>query len=148
MCIFAAMSYTIHLLIKNEGWFRNVERTVWYYANGGTWSDQEGIMVLRMGGSGTSGTLRFKDSSTGNIFLVALGVHNYKRWCDIVPDLKDKDTGMQIHPTYYDDKSPRNGMLWKQLDHIEKTDATGLKIAIVFEVKEGNELYATLTLSK
>ncbi|OBZ78202.1 hypothetical protein A0H81_02578 [Grifola frondosa] len=100
----ARMSYIIHARFRcqcNDS-VSIVEKTVWHYANGGTWSEVDGQQVLTMGGSGTSGTLRFK-SESGDYFLVALGVHNYKRWCDIVTDLTSSNTGVEIHPTYYQD---------------------------------------------
>ena len=145
------MSYTIHLRINQTGtdWFGIVEKTVWHYANGGVWTEVNGENVLTMNGSGTSGTLRFKDAA-GDYVLIAMGVHNYKRWCDIVTDLASSNTGVEVHPTYYQDASvagSRSGMLWKQLDKIEKTDSKGKKFAVDFFKADGNDLYATITIS-
>ncbi|OBZ77384.1 Boletus edulis lectin [Grifola frondosa] len=72
--------YTIHVNINQYcgDRFHVVEKTVWHYANGGRWSECNGQLTLTMGGSGTSGTLRFKNPC-GDYFVVALGVHNYKR---------------------------------------------------------------------
>jgi hypothetical protein len=78
-----------------------VEKTCWYYANGGTWTDEKpDKFVLEMGGSGTSGMLRIKASS-GNTFTVIVGYHNYEFWCDAQVDLKDDDTAVKLHPEYY-----------------------------------------------
>ena len=145
------MSYTIHLRVNQTGtdFFGMVEQTVWYYANGGTWTYNNGEMVLTMGGSGTSGTLRFKNAS-GSLVLVALGVHNYKRWCDIVTDLAPKDTGVAIQPTYYKDgggDGSRNDMLWKQLSKIEKTDAKGNSFSVNFFKEDGKELWCEINLA-
>ncbi|RDB28811.1 Agaricus bisporus lectin [Hypsizygus marmoreus] len=141
------MSYTIRVTLVNPGAFQNVEKTVWHYANGGTWTEEpNGVFVLRMNGSGTSGTLRFKDSFSGEAFLAAFGVHNYKRWCDIIPDLAENDTGADIHPTYYQ-SGKRDNMLWQQAANIEKTDAKRVnRISIKYTVAEGNNLAATLTI--
>ena len=56
--------------------------------------------MLEMGESGTSGTLRFM-SDTGGSFIVAVGVYNHKRWCDVVSNLKNDETGVAINPQYY-----------------------------------------------
>ncbi|KAG0570333.1 hypothetical protein M758_6G149400 [Ceratodon purpureus] len=100
-------SYAIHVrVIQTEpsSWFDIVEKTVYHNARGGTWTDcvdeSLGDQTLTMGGSGTSGMLRFKNPK-GEQFLVALGVHNYKRWCDIIPDVPLDKTAVDIHPTYY-----------------------------------------------
>lgn len=145
------MSYTIHLRINQKGtdFFGMVEQTVWNFGNGGTWAYNNGEMVLTMGGSGTSGTLRFK-SASGVIVLVALGVHNYKRWCDIVTDLEPKDTCMAVHPTYYQDSGvngSRSDMLWKQLPQIQKTDSKGNSFSINFFKEDGNALWAEIDLT-
>ncbi|KAF8066958.1 lectin 2a [Lyophyllum atratum] len=142
------MSYNIrvHVVNNTTATIKNIERTVWYYANGGTWIEDDQIFILNINGSGTSGTLRFMDTDTGEVFLAAVGVHNYKRWCDIITDLKDKDTSMEIHPTYYN-SGTRGGMLWKQLDSIEKTSATGKKISLKYNVADGNKLSVYITIS-
>jgi len=100
-------SYTVHVrVIQTEpsGWWDVVEKTVYHNARGGAWTDRAdesvGEQTLTMGGSGTSGMLRFKNPK-GEQFLVALGVHNYKRWCDIVTDVPLDQTAVDVHPTYY-----------------------------------------------
>jgi hypothetical protein len=54
-----------------------------------------------MGGSGTSGSLR-----NGREFVVTLGVHNYKRWGDIVTNLKNDQAARIVNPEYYSNKCP------------------------------------------
>lgn len=142
------MSYTIHVRINQTGvdWFVLVERLV--FTNGGTWSEANGEHALKMNGSGTSGTLCLKNAE-GEGVLFALGVHNYKRWCDIVTDLAPRDSAAQIHPAYYQDGSipgSRTGMLWKQLDRIEKTDAKQRKFAINFWKEDDHSLWATIDI--
>ncbi|PPQ81531.1 hypothetical protein CVT25_013327 [Psilocybe cyanescens] len=53
-----------------------------------------------MGGSGTSGIVRFA-SDSGENFAVVLGVHNYARWCDIVTDIPTTQTATTLQPIYY-----------------------------------------------
>src|SRR5258708_4060463 len=102
------MSYSIKVFIYQtnpNAFFRIVESTVWKYANGGTWDLVDGYQVLKMGGSGTSGSLRLQ-SSSGESFVVTLGVHNYKRWGDIVTNLKNGQTALTINPEYYSSAHP------------------------------------------
>jgi hypothetical protein len=145
------MSYAIHVRVIQTDpsyWFSVVEKTNWHYANGGTWSECNGEHTLTMGGSGTSGTLRFKNPQ-GDYFLVALGIHNYKRWCDIVPDATPSTTGVVVNPTYYSDGTGSRGeMLWKQLAHLEKTTAKGVKVTVDYYKEDGNTLYSTITIAK
>ncbi|KAF7762188.1 hypothetical protein Agabi119p4_8781 [Agaricus bisporus var. burnettii] len=54
-----------------------------------------------MGGSGTSGSLRFVSSDTDESFVATFGVHNYKRWCDIVTNLTNEQTALVINQEYY-----------------------------------------------
>ncbi|KAI0247901.1 fungal fruit body lectin [Lactifluus subvellereus] len=75
------MTYTITARVyqtNTNAFFNVVERTVWKYGNGGTWSEVDGAYVLTMGGSGTCGSLRFV-ADTGENFIATLGVHNYLR---------------------------------------------------------------------
>ncbi|KAI2773000.1 hypothetical protein DTO012A8_2209 [Penicillium roqueforti] len=100
--ILATMSYTIRLRVENStsDALTVVEKTCWYYANGCTWTENDGQHVLFMGGSGTSGMLRFK-SSFGEIFTIVVGIHNYKLWCGLLWDLGDQDTALKLHPEFY-----------------------------------------------
>ncbi len=143
------MTYTIKVRViqnKPEDWYSVVEKTVWHFANGGIWSECDGEHTLTMNGSGTSGMLRFKDAAD-NYFLVALGVHNYKRWCDIVPDQASSNTGVEIHPSYYADGTGSRGeMLWKQLAHLERKTAKGVTISVDYWKEDGNTLYATVSI--
>ncbi|KAL4746990.1 hypothetical protein BDW72DRAFT_24471 [Aspergillus terricola var. indicus] len=83
-----------------------VEKTCWYYANGGAWTDHDPTsishsnLILTMNGSGTSGMLRIMASS-GQIFTVIVGYHNYEFWCDVQMDLSSEDTAVRLHPEYY-----------------------------------------------
>jgi len=144
------MSYSISVrtvdTTASDPGFTIVEKTVWHYANGGTWSDTDSIQTLHMGGSGTSGAMRFKNGA-GEQFLVLLGVHNYKRWCDIVTDIAPGDTGMKLHPDYYVDGTASYAMLWRQLDQIEKTSTKGTKVHVKYVQAEGNSLVVHIIIS-
>ncbi|EKM51430.1 uncharacterized protein PHACADRAFT_263561 [Phanerochaete carnosa HHB-10118-sp] len=100
------MSYTITVRVyqtSTNAFFRVVEKIVWHEANGGTWDESCGEHILTLGGSGTSGALRF-ESDTGENFLAAFGVHSYKRWCDIVTGLEPRQTGTLVLGEYYTDR--------------------------------------------
>ncbi|KAI0312128.1 fungal fruit body lectin-domain-containing protein [Amylostereum chailletii] len=143
------MSYTITVRVyqaNTDAFFKIVEKTVWKYANGGTWAEANGEQVLTMGGSGTSGTLRFL-SNTGELFIVALGVHNYRRWADIVTDLTPSDTGVAINPQYYSYGSNARARIREQtLSTYSVTNAKGRKIAVNYTVAEGNNLKADIII--
>ena len=143
------MSYTISVRVYQtnpNAFFNIVEKTVWQYANGGTWSESNGEQVLTMGGSGTSGTLRFV-ADNGENFIVALGVHNYKRWCDIVTNLSNQQTGVIINPEYYDSKYPdREAAREKQLASYNVKNAKGRNFAVNFTKGDGNDLKANIII--
>ncbi|KAJ6467482.1 lectin [Mycena vulgaris] len=131
------MSYNITVRVfqtNPDVFFRLAEQTVWNFANGGSWDSISRTYMLAMGGSGTSGSLRFV-SSSGENFVATFGVHNYKRRCDI--------TGMIINAEYYNDKFPdRTAQREKQLANYSVANAQGRKFAITFTAAEGNNLVA------
>ncbi|KAN0135863.1 Fungal fruit body lectin [Lactarius tabidus] len=139
------MSYSIQVYIyqtnpTSGSYFRVVEDTVWQYANGGTWDKVNGHLVLKMGGSGTSGSLRLQ-SESGESFVVTLGVHNYKRWGDIVTNLKNDQTACIINPEYYSNNFPnRQKQREKQLSTYEIANSKGRKCSFKYTVTEGNDL--------
>ncbi|KAH9077786.1 fungal fruit body lectin [Lactarius deliciosus] len=137
--------YSIKVLIfqtnphQNE-FFRVVEKTVWNYANGGTWSEVDGCDILRMNGSGTSGALRLL-SNKGQGCIITLGVHNYKRWGDIITNLKDDQTACVINPQYYSKDHPNmEKQRERQLTSFETTDLQGRKFSFEYVVSDGHDL--------
>ena len=146
------VSYSIKVFIyqtnpSKNTYFRVVEKTVWKYANGGTWDEVDGYHVLKMGGSGTSGSLRLL-SNTGEGFVVTLGVHNYKRWGDIVTNLTNDQTACIINPEYYSKEHPdREKQREKQLTAYEVTDLQGRKYSLEYVVAEGNDLAVRVVIA-
>ncbi|KAF9226153.1 lectin, partial [Gyrodon lividus] len=112
-----------------RGLFNIVEKNVWNYANAGTWTEANGVHTLDMGGSGTSGTLRFV--SGNERFIITVGVHNFERWCDIVPNLAAGDTGGVIIAEYYN-AGPRAPRREAQLDRLAAVTNLGAIVAVVF----------------
>ena len=143
------MSYNITVQIYQtnpNAFFRVVEETVWNYAKGGTWSQVDGAYVLTIGGSGTCGSLRFK-SDTDEYFIATLGVHNYKRWGDIVTNLNPSDTGVIITPQYYSDQHrDREKQREAQLVSYSVKNAKGRNIGFSYSVSEGNNLVCKITI--
>ena len=143
------MSYTITVRVYQTNpntFFRIVEKTVWNYANGGTWLESNDREVLTMGGSGTSGSLRFV-AENGENFIVTLGVHNYKRWGDIVTNLANDQTGVVITPQYYDAAFPdRNAARERQLSTYSVANLKGRKFTVNYVVGEGNQLVADVII--
>jgi len=139
------MSYTITLRVyqtNTNAFFHVVEKTVWGYANGGTWDEFHGEHVLKMGGSGTCGTLRFQ-TDLGEKFVVAVAVHNYERWCDIVQDVHNDQTGATIQAEYYNG-GDRTRQREKQLPNYSSVGSAGRNVSINFTGKEGNDLKADI----
>ncbi|KAH9064520.1 fungal fruit body lectin [Lactarius vividus] len=138
-------SYSIKVLIfqtnpNRNQFFRVVEKTVWNYANGGTWGEVDGFDILRMNGSGTSGALRLL-SNEGEGCIVTLGVHNYKRWGDIITNLKGDQTACVINPEYYSKDHPNmEKQRERQLTSYETTDLQGRKFSFEYVEAEGHEL--------
>ncbi|CAG9993946.1 unnamed protein product [Clonostachys byssicola] len=100
------MSYSIKARVyqtNTNAYFNIVEKGVW---QNGTWSDQDGVLTLAMGGSGTSGMLRFMTEQGKEIFFVTLGVHNWKPWVDITEAPWPNASCVKILPEYYDAKYP------------------------------------------
>ncbi|KAH9946727.1 lectin [Amylocystis lapponica] len=142
------MSYTItarKVDVSTIGFFF-VEKTVWYFAGGGTWSDTNGIQTLAMPGSGTSGGIRVVSSDGTEAFYVAVGIHNYKRWCDVVTDITDSDTSMKLHPQYYE-SGERAAIREKQLAEIERTSKKGTKIAVKYLSQQDNAFLVDIVVS-
>ncbi|KAJ7688575.1 lectin [Mycena rosella] len=142
------MSYNITVRVfqtNPDNFFRLAEQTVWNFANGGSWDSVSGAYVLAMGGSGTSGCLRFVSSSGENL-VATFGVHNNKRWCDLVVT---NQTAMIINAEYYDvAKFPlRVAHRENQLANYSISNAQGRKFAIIFTAAEGNNLAANLVIN-
>ncbi|EAW20789.1 uncharacterized protein NFIA_113190 [Aspergillus fischeri NRRL 181] len=136
------MSYTIRLCIDNgtSDILTIVEKTCWYYANGCTWTVKDDEHVLFMGGSGTSGMLRFKTSS-GDFFTVVLGMHNYNPWSGLLVNLREDDTALKLHPEYYN-----GGKFSHSAPDAAYTPPTahGKNVWISVERKDENEVFAVL----
>ncbi|KAI9732133.1 MAG: hypothetical protein M1834_004229 [Cirrosporium novae-zelandiae] len=136
------MSYIIKLTVFNDSdeTLTVVEKTC--FTTGIAWTEDETGHFLFMDGSGTSGMLRYK-SSSGEIFCLALGIHNYKRWCDIVTDLKEDDTAKNINPAYYG--GLKSDIIWTQHSTFATTTKRGSKLKIDYSTNEGRELVAEFT---
>ncbi|KIK57114.1 hypothetical protein GYMLUDRAFT_229808 [Collybiopsis luxurians FD-317 M1] len=144
------MSYTITVKVYQtnpNAFFQLVEKGVWYYANGGTWSETDGVHKLTMGGSGTSGILRFRTEQGKEAFFVALGVHNYKPWVDIITGLADDVTGVKALPEYYNDTNPeRVKSREAQRTSQEILNAQGRTVGANYTVTSGNNLEMNIIL--
>ncbi|KAI0454289.1 fruit body lectin [Xylaria acuta] len=98
------MSYTVRVRVRHgntDAYFHIAEMAVWHYANGGAWANSDGVLMLTMGGSGTSGMLRFQTDNGKEPFTVVIGVHNYKPWVHILADVPPNETTVVLLPQYY-----------------------------------------------
>ncbi|KAJ2986601.1 hypothetical protein NUW58_g4948 [Xylaria curta] len=101
---FYSMSYSVRVRVRHncsDAYFHVAEMAVWHYANGGSWANSDGVLMLTMGGSGTSGMLRFQTSDDKEPFTVVLGVHNWKPWVHVLTDVAPNETTVALLPQYY-----------------------------------------------
>ncbi|KAJ7725644.1 Cytolysin/lectin [Mycena maculata] len=103
------------------------------------WDPIPELPVLRTSSSGTSGSLRFVSSKGGEQFVLTVGVHNYKRWCDIVTGVSGNQTAMVINGEYYGGGS-RHSAREKQGSSCQIAS----KYSCVYSVAEGKDLVADL----
>ncbi|KAI9460335.1 Cytolysin/lectin [Russula earlei] len=82
---------------------------------------------LKMGGSGTSGSLLLSSSKSSESFSVAAGIHNYSPWCDILVDVPANAVSQLITDSYY---QSRSGRLWATSVKEEKTSARGTIVSL------------------
>ncbi|KIK55803.1 hypothetical protein GYMLUDRAFT_175039 [Collybiopsis luxurians FD-317 M1] len=136
------MSYTINVKVyqtNTNAFFHIVEQGV--YANGGTWHESNGVHVLTMGSSGTSGMLIFRTEQGKEPFWVVQGVHNYRPWVDIVTNLSDDVTAAKGLAEYYNNTVPGRAQAREaQRTSWEAVNAQGRKITARYAVSTGNDL--------
>ena len=148
------MAYTLQIRIINDtaDTLTLVEQTCWFGA-GTAWAASSSepptattqTQILSMGYSGSSGMLRFR-SGSGALFAVAVGVHNYKRWCDVQVDLADTQPLTQLHGAYYTEGDPKNAALWAQAAEAAATEKNGgRQVKVSFYKAEGDKLCAVVT---
>ncbi|KAI1435116.1 fruit body lectin [Xylaria sp. CBS 124048] len=141
------MSYNVRVVSANVGTgaaLSIVEMSVWNYAKGGSWLATPGVLELTMGGSGTSGMLRYQSASGDERFTVAVGVHNYAPWVHIIPDVPTDETAVTLLPQYY------NGGKYAGIPVVptaEVQTSTGRKISAVMKNIEGNSYVLQLNIA-
>ena len=70
-----------------------------------------------------------------------LGVHNYKRWGDIVTKLTNEETGVVITPQYCGGQHRNREQQWeKQVTSYGVKNTKGREISLEYVVAEGNDL--------
>lgn len=144
------MTYTIKTRIyqtDSRTYFNLIETGVWHYARGGQWDLSPMTPTLTMGDSGTSGILRFKTEANRECFFVAMGVHNWKPWVDIVTNLRDEDTGVRCLPEYYEGgKAERAKAREAQRREWKATNQEGRTIMAKFKNTDGKELQLDIVI--
>ncbi|KAI0295805.1 fungal fruit body lectin [Russula brevipes] len=145
------MVYTITAQIyqtNTNAFFHVVEKTIWGSGHAGTWSEIDGAHVLTIGASGASGCLRFR-SDTDEFFIVALGIHEGRRWGDIDTLLGAGDTGIVVHPQYYSDAPnlwPRVQQREAQLTSYHVTSLHNRTFSFIYTVPEGRNLKVAIII--
>lgn len=132
------MSYTLTLHLDTSEKANLVEFSVWNHANGGTWDigkpidPNRSLFVLTLGGSGTSGMLRFQ-LSTGELFAIAVGIDNNWGWSGVAVDLLTNQTLAVLHGEYYND-GPRSSPVVRDSS---ATSKTGQKVSVTYNQVDG-----------
>ncbi|KAJ7725643.1 hypothetical protein DFH07DRAFT_853844 [Mycena maculata] len=144
------MSYPYTITIRvfqskpGSGVFFRVVEQMTRYANTNEWNVVPGGLAFKSGYSGTSGSLRFVDKG-GEQFVVSVGVHNYKRWCDIVTDLSTAQTAATVNAEYNTNAS-HISQREKQLTRCTVSSNKGRTIQVNYSVAEGNNLVADVII--
>jgi len=141
------MAYRLSVRIINDTGVHLdvIEKSCWKGA-GTAWTRSEAGRHLSMNSSGSSGMLRIR-SSEGEHFVVALGVHNYKRWCDVDVNLTDSQVLHDLHEAYYNERHAKYKALWAQATEASGTSSKGRKFTITFYRADGNDLLANLVFN-
>jgi len=90
------------------------------------WEERKEGPLLKVW-SGTSGSLMFQNTS-GEKFVVMLGVHNYNVWSDVVTNFGN-ETSEDVRDSYYEGPG-RGDMLWKNLDRITQPLLAGKAVSV------------------
>lgn len=142
----SAMSYSIKVHVNQgdtDAYFHVIEESVWQYGGGGTWTNNDGVLTLEMGSSGTSGMLRFQTEEKKEIFSVVFGVHNYKPWTHVQTGLASNQTCGVLLPEYY------SGGKFSHVDIATPSkvhDSEHRTITSEFRVYSGNNLDANIII--
>ncbi|TFY75858.1 hypothetical protein EWM64_g8154 [Hericium alpestre] len=125
------MFYKINVRIfetKPSDYFILVEKGVWNFARGGTWTVCEEQHLLKMGGSRHLRHAALRSAAGGTYFTVALGVHNYKPWVDMAVDQASSDTCVHVHPLWYEEGTDKAKVRWEQQTKMDKMNKAGVCI--------------------
>ncbi|KAJ7930900.1 fungal fruit body lectin [Mycena leptocephala] len=128
----------------DSGVFFRVVEQMTRYANTNEWNVVPGGLAFKSAYSDTSGSLRFADKG-GEQFIVSFGVHNFKRWCDIVTDLSTAQTAATVNAEYNTNAS-RISQREKQLTHCTVSSNKGRTIQVNYSVAEGTNLVADVII--
>ena len=82
-------------------------------------------------------------SDKGERITLAVGVHNYKRWCDVATGLNPDETSLVINGQYYNDGGRDWVRVRQQTEH-SATSPTGTTAKAVYTAAEGNKLEANV----
>ena len=86
-------------------------------------------------------------SDTGENFIITLGVHNNKRWGDIVTNLTTDQTGVVITPQYYGNEFPdRVAQRDKQLTTYSVANNKGRRFSFTYTVTDGYNLVVNIVI--
>ena len=136
------MTYSIIVKPACTGRYTLVDKSV--HNNSGTWGPSvNGVEVLMMPESGTSGVLRYRNN-VGEWFIVVVGIHNYKPWVDIATDLAAHEDTKTVNQEWYG-KGKRN-QNWVQVIEKQTTSKLGTLVDLRILSQSGNQFNAELNV--
>ena len=118
------------------------EKSVWHYANGGTWGMNKGGHLLHINGGGILGLLRFELDVTNHseYFVCVFGIHNYKLWGSVVAGLPSSQTCVLLHSQFYSGGLHSNANLNNMGTCVMMVDATKRNVQMTI-MDLGNKYY-------
>jgi hypothetical protein len=80
--------------------------------------------------------------------MVALGVHNGVRWCDIVTDMADNQEPSAVQLEYYSNKGPRDRSQAKesQLVNCSALCPNNTSVAVGYTAADGHDLEVNIAI--
>jgi hypothetical protein len=141
---------------NTNAWFRVAEQSIWYYGDGGAWSNTDGTYKLTLNGDSTSGSLRFiseaPPGSPPEAFVVTLGLDSASNgfdWVDIAADLQPQQTASFVQGEYYQNgqkPGPREPKKAKHSKESSTTNKSGRKLTVKFTSKPEGDVYEAVVI--
>lgn len=140
-------NYDITVYVKDDKRGRIAFADMAILNDGAEWVDHNEGMSLKMAQSGTSGILVMR-STNQELFTIAFGVHNWRRWLDLKINLTDPIDMHTILNKYYETGTDESAVRWRTPSSMEHTTSKGNTIRVVFTSRFAAGMTATVYYNK